>query len=293
MALLDVRRRSGYLFLAVIVGHVILISAQVNSRTGVPVLESVTFGVVAEAQRGLSTGVSRVRQAWNRYVWLRGVEAQNADLRRQLDEVRVQYQERSALADRASHLEEVLALRDRSTLQTAAAEVIASSASPDFRTLTIDKGTNHGFRSDMAVIAAAGAVGRIVVPSPGAAKVQLLIDRNAAAGALVERSRAQGVALGTGEDRLRLEYVPESSDVVVGDLVVTSGIDGIFPKGFTIGHVDTVEKSGPAYKRITVKPAVNFSALETVLVVLTPTPLKEATSEADKAGSKDSKEIKE
>jgi len=293
MALLDVRRRSGYLFLAVIVGHVILISAQVNSKTGVPVLEAVTFGVFAEAQRGVSTGVFSVRRAWNRYVWLRGVEAQNADLRRQLDDVRVQYQEQRALADRAGHLEEVLALRDRSNLQTAAAEVIASSASPDFRTLTIDKGTNHALKRDMAVIAGAGAVGRIVVPSPGASKVQLLIDRNAAAGALVERSRAQGVALGTGEDRLRLEYVSEASDVVVGDLVVTSGIDGIFPKGFTIGHVDTVEKSGTAYKRITIRPEVNFSSLETVLVVLTPTPAKEAAAEVDKVENKDAKEIKE
>ena len=293
MALLDIRRRSGYLFLAVMIGHVILISAQVNSRSGVPVLEAVTFGVFAEAQRGLSTGVSGMRRVWNRYVWLRGVEAQNADLRRQLDEVRVQYQERLALADHALQLEQVLALRDRSNLQTVAAEVIAASASPDFRTLTIDKGTSAGLKADMAVIAAAGVVGRLVVPSIGAAKVQLLIDRNAAAGALVERSRAQGVALGTGEDRLRLEYVSEASDVVVGDLVVTSGIDGIFPKGFTIGHVDTVEKSGPAYKRITIRPEVNFSSLETVLVVLTPTPAKEAAAEVDKAETKDAKEIKE
>src|SRR3954469_11414234 len=118
MAILDIRRRSGYLFLAVMLGHVILISAQVNSRSGVPVLESVTFGVFAEAQRGLSTGVSGLRRVWNRYVWLRGVEAENADLRRQLDEVRVQYQERRALADHALQLEQVLALRDRSNLQT-------------------------------------------------------------------------------------------------------------------------------------------------------------------------------
>jgi len=276
MALLDIRRRSGYLFLAVMLGHVILISAQVNSRRGVPVLESVTFGVFAEAQRGLSMGVSGMRRVWNRYVWLRGVEWENADLRRQLDDVRVQYQERRALADRARQLEELLALRDRSNLQTMAAEIIAASASPDFRTLTIDKGTRQGLKPDMAVIAAAGIVGRVVVPSPAAAKVQLLIDRNAAAGALIERSRAQGVAIGGGDERLRLDYVSEVSDVVVGDLVVTSGIDGIYPKGFTLGYVDTVEKNGPAYKRITIKPAVNFSSLETVLVVLTPTPIKQA-----------------
>jgi rod shape-determining protein MreC len=270
MALLDIRRRSGYLFLAVMLFHVILISAQVNSRSGVPVLESVTFGVFAEAQRVLSTAVSGLRRMWGRYVWLRGVEAENASLKRQLEAVQVQYQERRALADRARSLEELLALRDRSSLETVAAEIIAASASPDFRTLTIDKGTNQGLKRDMAVIASDGVVGRIVVPSSGAAKVQMLIDRNAAAGALIERSRAQGVALGGGDSRLRLDYVAEASDVVVGDLVVTSGIDGIYPKGFTIGTVESVEKNGPSYRRITIKPAVNFSSLETVLVVLTP-----------------------
>jgi rod shape-determining protein MreC len=272
MALLDIRNRSGYLFLAVMLFHVILISAQVNSRGGVPVLESVTFGVFAQVQRGLSSGILSVRRIWGKYVWLRGVQAENADLRRQLEAVQVQYQERRALADRARSLEDLLALRDRSNLETVAAEIIAASASPDFRTLTIDKGTTHGIKGDMAVIGSDGVVGRIVVPSRAAAKVQLLIDRNAAAGALIERSRAQGIALGGGDERLRLEYVSEASDVVVGDVVVTSGIDGIYPKGFTIGRVESVEKNGPAYRRITVKPAVNFSSLETVLVVLTPTP---------------------
>ncbi|HET9832110.1 MAG TPA: hypothetical protein VFP91_10385, partial [Vicinamibacterales bacterium] len=123
MALLDIRRRSGYLFLAVMLFHVILISAQVNSRSGVPVLESVTFGVFAEMQRGLSTAVSGLRRMWGRYVWLRGVEVENASLRRQLEAVQVQYQERRALADRARSLEDVLALRDRSSLETVAAEI--------------------------------------------------------------------------------------------------------------------------------------------------------------------------
>jgi rod shape-determining protein MreC len=275
VTILDIRQRAGYLFLAVMLGHVILISAQVSSRSGVPVLEAVTFGVFAEVQRGSSTGVSGVRTIWNRYVRLRGVETENTALKRQLDAVQVELQERRALADRARGLEQLLDLRDRSNLRTAAADVIASSASTDFRTLTIDKGASQGLRTDMAVIASDGVVGRVVVPSARAAKVQLLIDRNAAAGALVARSRAQGVVKGSGDDRLLLEYVSEAADVATGDLVVTSGIEGIFPKGFTIGRVDAVEKAGPAYKRITVKPAVNFSALEEVLVVLTPTPVRE------------------
>jgi len=276
MAILDIRQRAGYLLVTVTLAQIILISAQVNSRKGVPILETVTFGVFAEVQRGASTGVSGLRRVWNRYVGLRSVEAQNNELKRELADVQIQLQEQRALADRARGLEQLLELRDRSSLSTTAAAIIAASATPDFRTLTIDKGTREGLRRDMAILAPEGIVGRIVVPSARASKVQLLIDRNAAAGALVERSRAQGVVVGTGEDRLRLDYVSETADVVVGDIVVTSGIDGIFPKGFTVGRIETVEKNGPAYKRIMVKPAVDFTRLEDVLVVLTPAPGRQA-----------------
>ena len=276
MALLDGRQRSGYLFLAVVLGHILLISSQVNSRAGVPVLEGVTFGVFAEVQRGASSVVSGVRRVWNNYVSLRDFNVENEQLKRQLAGAQLALQEQRALADRSRSLERLLDLRDRSNLKTVPAEVIAAGASPDFRTLTIDKGQREGVRRDMAVIASSGVVGRIVVPSIRAAKVQLLIDRNAAAGALVERSRAQGVVVGVGDDRrLQMEYVSELADVVVGDVVVTSGIDGIFPKGYVIGRVYTIEKSAAGYKRIIVRPAVDFGGLEEVLVVLTPTAARE------------------
>jgi rod shape-determining protein MreC len=270
MALLDIRQRSGYLFLAVVLGQIILISAQVNTRTGVPVLEAVTFGIFGQVQRTASTIVSSVRAVWSGYIDLRRVRNENEALKRQLSEAQVELQEQRALADRSRGLEQLLELRDRTSLRTTAAEVIAAGATPDFRTMTIDKGARDGLLSDMAVIAPAGVVGRVVVPSARAAKVQLLIDRNAAAGALVERSRAQGVVMGGGDERLRMEYVSEVADVVTGDLVVTSGIDGIYPKGFVIGRVETVDKSGGAYRRIVVKPSVDFRSLEEVLVVLAP-----------------------
>ena len=278
MALLDLRQRSGYLLLGVILGHVLLISAQVTTRTGVPVLESVTFGIFSEVQRALTSGLSGIRQVWSGYVGLRNLKAENDDLKRQLAAIQVAAQEQRALADRAAGFEKLLELRDRVKLQTTAAEIIGAAAAPDFRTLTIDKGTRQGLKADMAVIAAAGVVGRLVVPSAGAAKVQLLIDRNAAAGAIVERTRAQGVVVGVGEERLEMQFVSEASDITVGDVVVTSGIDTIYPKGFVVGRVESVEKNGPAFKRIVVKPAVDFSQLEEVLVVLTPTPAKDAAA---------------
>jgi rod shape-determining protein MreC len=100
--------------------------------------------------------------------------------------------------------------------------------------------------------------------------VQLLVDRNAGAGALVERSRAQGVVLGSAEDLLQMEYVASIADVKPGDTIVTSGIDGIYPKGFVIGTVQRVDKGNGIYKVVSVRPSVDFNRLEDVLVVTSP-----------------------
>jgi len=276
MPALDVRRRSGYLFLAVLVAQVVIISAQVSTRSGTPALEAVALGLFSEVQRVGSAAVRGVREAWTGYVDLRGARAENDALLRQLRDARIALQQERALAQRTRGLQQLLELREQVAVETAAANVIGAAATPDFRTITIDKGTGGGLRPDMAVIAPSGVVGRVVVPSARAAKVQLLIDRNAAAGALIERTRAQGVVLGTGDGYLELDYLSGMVDIVPGDTVVTSGIDGIFPKGFVIGWVDEVERSGSTYKRVTVRPAVDFSRLEEVLVVLTPPALDSA-----------------
>jgi len=269
MALLDIRQRTGYLFMAITVGHIVLISAQVNTDRGVPVLEAVTFGAFAEVQRGASSIIGGVRTSWGDYLALQDVRSDNERLRQDVARLQIALQQERAQAQQSRTLEQLLELRAQAQLATVAASVIAGSASPDFRTLTIDKGSGDGLRPDMAVIAPAGIVGRIITPSARAAKVQLLIDRNAAAGALVERSRAQGVVEGNGGD-LRLNYVSGTADVKVGDVVVTSGIDGIYPKGFVVGQIESVERGSGTFGAIAIRPAVDFSSLEAVLVVVTP-----------------------
>ena len=278
MPALDLRlRSSSYLFLAVVVAQLVLISAQVTTRTGMPILQAVAFGMVAEVQRAGASVVGAASSLWTGYIDLRGIRAENARLTSELGQARIALQQERALAQRSRNLEQLLDLRSRLTVQTTSADVIAAAATPEFRTVTIGKGTQAGLRPDMAVISPAGVVGRIIVPSVRAAKVQLLIDLNAAAGALIERSRALGVVVGTGADTLRLEYVSGSAEIQSGDTVITSGIDGMYPKGFVIGRIEKVERSGGAYGTITVKPAVDFSRLEEVLVVLTP-PLPEGAA---------------
>jgi rod shape-determining protein MreC len=270
MAVVDIRQRTGYLFLAVIVGHVILISTQVTTKRGVPMLEAAVFGIFSEVQRGANTVTAGVRTSWQDYFALRQVRSENEQLKQQLGELRVRLQEERGLAQQSQSLQKLLDLKTSTTLSTTAASVIAGGASPEFRTITIDKGTGDALHADMAVIAPAGVVGRVIQPSSRASKVQLLIDRNAAAGAIIERTRAQGVVVGTGADELRMDYVPGSADVKAGDTVVTSGIDGIYPKGFVIGQIQSVRRGAGEYSAIVIRPAVDFTSLESVLVVLTP-----------------------
>lgn len=282
MPVTDFRQRTAVLFIAVVLGHIILISAQVNSSAGVPLLEVVTFGAFAEVQRGAASITGAVRDAWSGYGNLRGVRAENEELKRQLGELQVQFQQERARAERARQLERLLGFQQELRVDTVAASVIGASASLEFRGITIDKGTTAAVTANMAVIAPTGLVGRIVTPTAHASKVQLIIDRNAAAGALIERTRAQGIVQGPVEDGLvRMEFVPATADVKAGDTVVTSGVDGIYPKGFVIGKVEQVDNGNGIYKVIRVRPSVDFTALEDVLVVKTP-PAKGLPPEEDR-----------
>jgi rod shape-determining protein MreC len=268
MALLDIRQRTGWLFMAVVVGHILLISTQVATRRGVPVLEALTFGVFAEVQRTTTSGIGSARDVWQNYFALQQTRQENEQLRTEVAQLRVGLQQERALAEQSRVLQKLLDMKMETPLKTTAAYVIAGAASPDFRTATIDKGTRDGLKPDMAVISPAGVVGRIILPTSRAAKIQLLIDRDAAAGAVTERGRAQGVVVGTGTS-LRFDHVSGTADIKVGDRVVTSGIEGIYPKGFEIGQIESIERRAGDFSAIIIRPTVEFSSIEAVLVVLT------------------------
>lgn len=270
-AVIDVRRRTGALLGVAVLAHVILISTQVNTQSGRTAFDAVIFGAFGEAQRAMATLTGGVAHAWSRYVALRGVHDENDRLRAQLQAVEIRLQAQRALAMEAERLQALLDLRQSLPQRTVAAQVIAGDATAWFRTVTIDRGSNDGVVTDAAVLAPRGVVGRVVGrPAPRAARVQLLVDRNAGIGALIERSRAGGVVVGDQGQLLRMEYVSNLSDVKPGDLVVSSGLDGIYPKGFVIGEVVAAERGAGLYHAILLRPAVDFSSLEGVVVLLGP-----------------------
>src|SRR5215203_5429107 len=136
MPVTDFRQRTAVLFIAVVLGHIILISAQVNSKSGVPLLEVVTFGTFAEVQRGAAGMTGSIRNAWSGYVQLRGVRDENEMLKRKLGEIQVRLQQEHAAAERTRQLERLLGFQHQIAVDTLAANVIGAGASPDSRTVT-------------------------------------------------------------------------------------------------------------------------------------------------------------
>lgn len=275
--MIDIRRRTTFFFLAVSLGHVLLISAQVQAKSGMPLIEDVAFGAFARVQGGMASIGDGVSSVWRNYFALRGVVAENAALKAEVASLQGKLQAETAISSQTHALEETLQLQASVTQHTLAARVIAGDPSPGALTITIDRGTADGVRENLAVIGPGGVVGRVYrKPTAHASLVQLLIGRSGAAGAVIERISAGGVAvgLGSGDDPpINLNFINKSYEINVGDAVVTSGQDGIFPAGFLIGKVERWERGGgTTYKTIAIRPAVNFTHLNVVLVVLDPPP---------------------
>jgi rod shape-determining protein MreC len=153
------------------------------------------------------------------------------------------------------------------------AEVIAYSPSAWFRTIVINKGLRDGVKKDMPVVTWEGVVGKVMRTSPGSSIILLVIDRNSSIDVLVQRTRARGIVEGDGGSRCQLQHVPRTDDIEAGDHLITSGLGGIFPKGLSMGDVVRVErKEYGLFQEVEVRPSADFSRLEEVMVILSPTP---------------------
>ncbi len=263
------RRRTFTLFVVLCLGHILLISAQVQSGQGRSVLHASAFGAVAAVQNGSATLTRGAGSLWSHYVALVGVSRENDELRSRVLSLEGELQAERARTAATQSLEAALNLKRSVVAPTIAARVIAGSPVPGNLTVTIDRGSNDGVAANMAVISGSGVVGRIIgQPTAGASRVQLLNGLSANTGALVERTGDAGLAAGGFADGfLRLELLSSAASVTAGDRVVTSGQDGIYPGGFLIGHVRDVAGTGKS-REIVVAPAVNFSHIDLVLVIL-------------------------
>jgi rod shape-determining protein MreC len=273
MALAVPARRSRLLLAGLVLAHLAVISHQVDGGGGVSLLQRGFLTVLSPLQRGVGAIVGGVGEAWRGWAFHRETYAENRRLEARVRQLETELQASSARAQEGVRLRELLELRQAVPMETVAAEVVSRDGVPWFRTLTIDKGEADGVALDAPVVSPTGVVGRVFAVGPHAARVQVLLDRDSGAGVLVERSRVPGVVSGrvsgssAGAEDLVLDYVPERSDVAVGDVVVTSGLDRIYPKGLVVGRVRYVGKGSGLFRDIRVEPSARFDRLEEVLVV--------------------------
>ena len=266
-------QRSRLLLAGLVLLHLGAISHQVDGGGGVSLLQRGLIEVLSPLQRGVSAIVGGVSEAWRGWAFHRETYVENRRLDARVRQLEAELMAQAVRAQEAGRLRELLSLRQAVPLDTVAAEVVGREGVPWFRSLTIDKGETDGIELDAPVMSPTGVVGRVFAVGPHAARVQVLLDRDSGAGVLVERSRVPGVVTGqvsgqsSGAEDLVLEYVPERADVAVGDVVVTSGVDGIYPKGLVVGRVRYVGKGSGLFRDIRVEPSARFDRLEEVLVV--------------------------
>jgi rod shape-determining protein MreC len=249
-----------------------LISANARSTGRVDPLARVILSVVYPFQLAVSRVASGFSTVWGSYIDLVGARAEADALR---ERVRILEGELTGAAEVMSaneRLRDLLQFRESVDAPLVAARVIAWDASGWDRTITLDKGTNDGVVEGAAVLVPEGVVGHVFRASGGAARVLLISDRNSGVDVVVQRSRVRGIVQGQQEE-CELQYVKRGADVSAGDRLVTSGLDGIFPKGVPLGDVTRVRtpKKG-LFQAIAVEPLVAFDRLEEVLVQTGPPP---------------------
>ena len=278
-------RRSRLLLAALVVSHLVVIGHQVDGGEGLSLLQRVVFKTLAPIQHVVAVAVHGVGQAWSSYLDLRSVHDDNTRLADRVAGLERQIQDEQQRVLEAERLRELLELRQVLPVATIAAEVVGRDGLPWFRTLTLDKGKQDGIELDAAVLSPTGIVGRVVAVGPRAARVQLLLDRDSGVAAMIERSRVAGVVCGQvgfadqGKPDLVMKYVSSLSDVAVGDRVLSSGLDRIYPKGLVIGRVRSVGAGAGLFREVVVTPSAGFDRLEEVLVVRDP-PEQPALTEA-------------
>ncbi len=257
----------GVLFLQVL-GLAVQVKKSGNDEEKTRLIRIWAVGAVTPFERALVWVESGSGNLWHSYVYLRGVRAENRQLKDEIEQMRLQQVRLADDAAQARRLQTLLSFKEQFISRTVAAQVIGSSGSDHSRIIYIDKGENAGIQRDMAVMTSDGIVGKVLLVYPSVAQVLLINDESSGVGAMLEKTRLQGVLRGTVNGEVVLERVMSDEQVPVGETVLTSGGDQIFPKGLPVGTVTNVSNGRDLFLNIKIKPAADLSKLEEVLVLV-------------------------
>lgn len=221
-------------------------------------------------QAVFSHSIGFADDVWSHYFKLVSVSKENDALKKALAKALARENQYREMELANNRLREFVELKKTSPIHLLAAEIIAKDPSPWYKTAIINKGTDEGISAGCPVIVPQGVVGYVLSAGKSSAKVLLIVDRNSAVDALVQRTRARGLVQGTAGSLCRFDYALRKLDIKVGDVVVTSGFDGIYPKGIRVGHVSKiVRRNAGLFQDVELTPYVDFTKIEEVMVAQT------------------------
>ena len=264
------RHRNVTILVAVLFAEVIGLAVQVKRTSDTDSTRLIrvwTVGAVTPLEKAFVYTQQTLHDTWHNYFYLRGVRAENRALQDEIQRLRLEQVRVTEDAAQARRLQRLLGFKEQFISQTVAAQVIGSSGTDLSHTVYIDKGAKDGIRTDMAVMNADGIVGKVLRVFSNSSQVLLINDTTSGVGAILDKSRLQGVLKGSAAGETVLEKVMSDEQVESGEKVLTSGGDRIFPKGLTIGTVSRVTSGSDLFLNIRVKPAANLSRVEEVLVI--------------------------
>ena len=268
------RIRTLWIWVALLFVAFILVSSSFGKRRAWTAVEQVAIEFTAPVQKLIVSTVDAVQHFWWKYFSLLDVRQENVSLKKQIDALKMENALYRELVAANRRIETMLQFKDVIHWDALVAQVIGQDPTGWFESVMIDKGKNAGLRLNMAVVNAQGVVGQTVSLAPNYAKVLLVIDQNSAVDCLIQRSREKGIVKGLSPKVCKMHYVAKNGDVVVGDLVVTSGMGRVYPKGLPVGRViEVADDPWEMFKDVKVAPLVDFSKLEEVLVLLKEDPL--------------------
>ncbi len=205
---------------------------------------------------------------WRSYIWLRGAREENTLLKKQVNELALRRHDWNQVKAENARLRDLLGLRSKVPIETIGARVVSRTPNYLSNVLYLNRGSSHGVDEDDVVMEGSGVLGRVVVVSPNGSQVQLITNSDASVGVMVDRTRSPGVLSGNGSFLLDLRYMSNNEPVETGDLIVTSGLDGIYPKGIPIGKVVESYKGKSAFREIRVEPLAQLVRVEEVVILV-------------------------